>query len=323
MAAIQETSMPNYLPLVSVLVASYNNEAYIEQTLDSIASQTHKNLEIIIVDDCSKDNSVQLIKDWIIRNSVKATLLKNEVNLGICKTFNKALAQANGKYVSIIGSDDLMLGDKLANQVSILEDAPAKVGAVYSDAFLIGPQAELYFGRFIQWHKHFFDIPQHDIFEILLKGNFIPVMSILWKKECFDVCGNFDEELIYEDYDMLLRVSAQYDIIFSDRISVQYRVHPANMHSKLQSLPAVETNFRIFYKLIGVREGKYDNLIKGSLDYYLLKLYELKSPKLREYYSKYKMHFNAGRVMDLALTTGLPYYRMAKLSRIFKGKASN
>lgn len=315
--------MNNSNPLVSVLVASYNNSKYIRETLDSIENQKYSNIEIIIVDDCSTDNSINVIDMWIASSIHKVVFIKNEVNLGVCKTFNRALGKARGKYISIIGSDDLMENDRLNKQIDILERSTPKVGAVYSDAFLIGPKGERYFGRFIQWHKHFFEIPQHDIFEVLLKGNFIPIMSVLWKKECLDDCGIFDESLIYEDYDMLLRFCARYDMLFSDDVSVSYRVHPNNMHNKLQSLPAVETNFNMFYKLIGVRDGKYDNLIKASLDYYLLKLYELKSSKLKNYYAKYKLHFNANGVLNLALVTGLPYYRIARLSRLFKRSSTN
>lgn len=100
------------LPLVSFVVTSYNYERYILKTLESIKSQTYENFEIIIVDDKSSDNSVEVIKKFIDDNpNVNIKLIEHEYNFGQLKAFQTGLAAANGQFVSFIDSDDVITKD--------------------------------------------------------------------------------------------------------------------------------------------------------------------------------------------------------------------
>lgn len=305
------------LPLVSICMSSYNNAHYIVDTLDSIAKQDYQNIELIIVDDCSADDSVSIIDLWLSKNDIRHKFIKNEKNIGLCKVTNLLIGNSSGEYISIIASDDLMIFDKISRQVSIMQSESADVGVLYSDAYLINDSGDMLFGRFIQWHRHFFKIPEGYIFETLLEGNFIPVMSVLWRRNCFEVCGKFDEALAYEDYDMLLRVSLKFKFIFSNHLSVKYRVHNANMHKLLQGISGIESNFDIFYKHIGVQKGKYNEIIRIKLLTYLIRMYDLKSPKTEEYYNKYRLYYPREISMKLALSSGLSYYHLARIKRVF------
>lgn len=311
-------SVKSELPLVSVGVACYNQAKYVVSTLDSIINQAYGNMELIIVDDCSKDDSVQIIQDWIDRNDIDCIFIKHEVNKGVCKTVNDIVVNAKGKYLSFTAADDLMVEGKLKVQVDLLEKAASDVGFVYSDAYLIDSDGKEYFGRFIQWHRHFFVVPQGDIFKELLEDNFIPIMTVLWKRECFDVCGLFDENLLYDDYDMLLRVSFKYKVIFSDFIAAKYRVHATNLHKSLQNVKAMESNFRMFYKHLGVRDKMYDAIVKEKLFNYLLRMYDLGSSNVKEYFDKYHAYFKDNSAMKIALASGLSYYHLAKVQRVLK-----
>lgn len=99
-------------PLVSFIVTSYNYEKFIGRTLESIKNQTYKDFEIIIVDDCSSDNSAGVIERFIADNQdLRITLLRHDKNKGQLAAFQTGLRQAQGVFVSFIDSDDLILKD--------------------------------------------------------------------------------------------------------------------------------------------------------------------------------------------------------------------
>ena len=103
--------------LVSIIMPSYNTEQYIAETIQSVINQTYQNWELIIVDDCSTDNTdtvVGKIKDSRIR------YLKNEKNSGAAVSRNKALREANGRWVAFLDSDDLWKPEKLEKQISFM-----------------------------------------------------------------------------------------------------------------------------------------------------------------------------------------------------------
>lgn len=107
-------------PLVSVITPLYNCEKYIEETILSVINQTYKNWEMIIVDDCSKDNGVKIVEKYRkIDNRIK--LYKNEVNLGGAGTRNKCIEKAKGKYIAFLDSDDLWKKEKLEKQINFME----------------------------------------------------------------------------------------------------------------------------------------------------------------------------------------------------------
>ena len=122
---------------MSTIVLSYNQCQYVLETLESVKAQTYKVTELIIVDDCSTDDSVAIIERWLQENKINCTFIRHEKNQGICKSLNEALAVATGKYISMVASDDIWLPDKIARQVEIMEAQPDQVGILYSDAFQI------------------------------------------------------------------------------------------------------------------------------------------------------------------------------------------
>lgn len=108
------------LPMISFVVTSYNYEKYILKTLESIKAQTYKNFEIIIVDDCSNDNSCKIIEDFISENQeLKITLIKQSSNQGQMASMIKGLEIAQGQFVSFIDSDDILMPDYAKNHIKV------------------------------------------------------------------------------------------------------------------------------------------------------------------------------------------------------------
>lgn len=237
------------LPLVSIVAINYNNSKYIIETLDSIANQTYENIELIIVDDCSTDNSVEKIDHWLLNFYKSYQFIKHSINQGVCKTINDGYKKAKGKYITSIATDDIMLLDKIQKQVELLEKTGEEVGMLYSDAYLIGENNEPMEGMFIKKYGYIKDIPPSgDLYKILLKGNFIPAMSILIKKTVFKDIGYFDENLYYEDYDMWLRIAKKYQIIYSEFPSVKYRIREKGLALSTEKEIWNYNNLLIYFK---------------------------------------------------------------------------
>lgn len=108
------------LPMISFVVTSYNYEKYILKTLESIKAQTYRNFEIIIVDDCSNDNSCKIIENFISENQdLKITLIKQTRNQGQMASMIKGLGIAQGQFVSFIDSDDILMPDYAKNHIKV------------------------------------------------------------------------------------------------------------------------------------------------------------------------------------------------------------
>lgn len=255
-------------PLVSTIVLCYNQSRFVVETLESVKAQTYKATQLIIVDDCSSDDSAAIIDRWLQCNGIQCTFIRHQENKGICKSLNEALAVANGKYISSVASDDVWLPDKLQHQVGILESQPAFVGVLYSDAFQMNEHGHSLPSMFIEAHRKLSEMPQGQILDALLAGNFIPAMSTLIRRSCYDEVGQYDESLPWEDWDMWLRIARQYSFVYSPIASAKYRIHDNSLsHSNRACI--LKGVFDICLKqfsLGNLNEGQKQKLISSMLD---------------------------------------------------------
>ena len=242
----------NRFPLVSVVASCYNQAQFVIESLNSIKAQTYSNLELIIWDDCSSDNSVNLIEHWIENNDLEVVFIKHTKNLGVCKSLNEAFSYVRGKYIQIIALDDVLLQDKIYRHVEVLEKSEDDVALVFSDAYLMDSDSNLFQNKFIAYSKpHYLSIESGFFFDDLIVQNFIPAMSVLYKVDVLRECGLWDEELLYEDYDMLLRLSQNYKFLYDIQITVKYRFHGSNYHSTLeQNKKYFDSEFLMFSKYL-------------------------------------------------------------------------
>lgn len=235
-------------PLVTVICACYNQEKFILDSLNSVKSQTFQNFELIIWDDASKDNSVKVIEHWMSNNpQYNVKFVKHDTNKGICASLNECFLLSKGKYIQILALDDHIEPDKLERHVGILEKSSNQHALVFSDAYIMDDNSELCQNRFIAYHMNYLNIHTGNFFKQLLSLNFIPAMSVLLKRSVIDVVGLWDEQLIFEDYDMWLRISERFDFIFDATPSVTYRMHANNTH-KLMSKELRLSTFKMFLK---------------------------------------------------------------------------
>ena len=105
--------------LVSIIMPSYNTANYIGESINCVISQTYKNWELIIVDDCSIDNTDEIVKKFL--NDKRIKYLKNNQNSGAAISRNKALREAKGRWIAFLDSDDLWVPEKLEKQINFME----------------------------------------------------------------------------------------------------------------------------------------------------------------------------------------------------------
>ncbi|MDD4803086.1 MAG: glycosyltransferase [Syntrophomonas sp.] len=238
-------------PLVSVIIPAYNHELYIEEALQSVVNQTYNNIELIVINDGSKDGTAKVITEFISRNQHYNIKYISKTNEGICRTLNKGLEIAKGSYFALLASDDMWTPERIEKQVYFME-RNQNIGLVFSDHYFIRfteltqIKATDYKPNIRKCFKN--GIQNINIYEKLLTEDIIPALTVLIRKECFDKVGGFDNNLKAEDYDMWLRISKEFPIAFIDEPLAYYRVHDTNVSNKTMSLDTLKTVRAIMQK---------------------------------------------------------------------------
>ena len=261
-------------PLVSVGVLSYNNANYIIQTLDSLKSQSYVNLEVLINDDGSRDNSVEVINNWLSKeNDIRFRLIVAERNVGVCASLNRLVQEFKGQYVSFIGSDDYYEHKFISRRVQLLNDTRDDVGLCYSWTKIIyqdGSDRSLH-------HEKRPEQPSGFIFEEIAKGvsSLAKPFTMMIKRTVFDDGYLFDENLLYEDLDWFLRVAKKYQILFFDSYDTVYREQKGTLGTKIFTTPeGIESQLRIVEKHVGYSE-KGDHAFDSRLRFLFRKAWAL------------------------------------------------
>lgn len=240
--------MSTSYPLVSVLIPAYNHENYIQETIKSIINQTYKNVELIVIDDGSKDNTwqrIQELKGVCEKRFVKIHFETKE-NEGTCKTLNKLLHCANGEFIYIIASDDLAKSQAIEKEVDFLNqhieyslcvgnneiiDFEGRI--CYWDKFRNIVYKKdcakfLTFGAYLQ-NKTKFNLSSKKFggYKSLYKRNYVP-NGYLIRKSLFEKIGNFTPDAPLEDWWLMLQISKYSKMKYLDEVLFGYRWHNLN-----------------------------------------------------------------------------------------------
>jgi glycosyltransferase involved in cell wall biosynthesis len=237
--------------LVSVVIPSYNRAYCIATTVDSVLAQTHKQLEILIVDDGSSDGTRDLIAERY-RGEPRVRYI-HQSNAGVSAARNHGLRLATGQFVALLDSDDIWLPWKVEAQLRCLEALPT-AGMIWTDMDAIGPDGELQHRRYLtkmySSYRKFtreqlfresrplssidaalartLSDPQvflGDIFSPMITGNLVHTSTVLLRRERFEKVREFDVNLRYsgEDYDFHLRTCREGDVAYLDASSILYQ----------------------------------------------------------------------------------------------------
>lgn len=206
-------------PLVSVVLATYNGERFLPKQLESILSQTYKNLEVIAVDDCSTDNTVEILKSFAA-NDKRIKLVVNDKNVGYVRNFENGLKLSTGAFLAPSDQDDVWQADKIERLLAEIEDNEI----VYANSELIDSDDK-------SLGKKLSDIKRLLSFDDCLTyaiGNTAPGHGMLIKKELADRCYPFPQ-MIPHDYWLGFVATCAKPIKYIDIVLVQYRQHTQNV----------------------------------------------------------------------------------------------
>ena len=236
-------------PLVTVLTLCYNTGKYSLEALECVKKQTYSNIEHIIIDDHSSDNSVSLISDWISSNKYKCIFIRNTTNTGIPSVINKALEIANGKYFTWI-SDDLWDFDRIEKTVTLFEIMPDNVDVLFGMMNVIDEKGSTtghtdpYNSLVLSGYPHFEKVFPSRKDTVIIKGDIlketlfwkciIPAPSVTIKKDLYKKIGKYDESLSIEDMDCWFRTSKTSSFVYYPTILASYRIHSSNYTSGIK-----------------------------------------------------------------------------------------
>ena len=206
------------MPLVSIICVCFNHEDFVEDAIESVLAQTYPNIELILIDDASTDNSANIIKQKI-QDTRSVLYIQNQQNLGYCKTFNKAYLQSSGSFIIDLAADDLLHPERVEEGLKTLSQRSDDYGVNFSNAEIISKE-----GDSLGFHyKPGSEIPEGDIYKDLLAKYFISAPTMMFKRQVLDYLEGYDETLDYEDFDFWIRSSRKFKYCYTDSVLVKKR----------------------------------------------------------------------------------------------------
>ena len=232
-------------PLVSVVMPNYNGERFVSEAIFSVLSQTYSNIELIVVDDCSTDNSPEIVKD-IARSDIRVHYIANKTNSGVAKTRNKGIQSARGQYIAFLDNDDLWEKDKVERQLLLASQGHR---IVYCSYDFVNENGESIKKPFI--------VPSTTNFKKMLSSSVISCSSAFIDAELLKE-HLFRTDFYHEDYLMWMELLTDVEEAAGDqKVLMHYRqVSGSRSSSKVR---VAKERWKIY------REALKLNLFKSSI----------------------------------------------------------
>lgn len=270
------------LPLVSVFLPTYNQQAYIRESIDSVIKQDYDNIEIVIGDDCSKDDTWQIVQEYQQQFPGKIKAFRNPVNLGITGNCSEVLRRCTGKYVVFTAGDDLFMEGKIHKQVALME-ADASMVLSYHDVEVFN-SADGKMLRF--WNKGPLSSPpltgsaEAVAKQIIVKGtSFMAALSVMVRREAIPESGYDMRVPVASDWlmwiEVLARAGKRGKVGYLPDVLARYRRHDANISGQdykhtadqLVTLAIVEDRYPRFVSAVnrGIARSRYARSVRMIL----------------------------------------------------------
>jgi hypothetical protein len=205
-----------------------------------------------------------------------------------------------------------------------MERQPDRVGVLYSDALIMDESGRLIRNSFIAAHRALLQMPEGNIHTTLWQGNFIPAMTTLIRRACFETVGYFDEELYFEDWDMWLRMALQYEFCYSKDVSARYRMVSSSMaHSNTDKMLSAGVQMCRKHIDNGLVTPQAMPHIADKLYFYAEQSYMRRVPELMETMGlalKYDRQFRT-RCISLLAKMGIPYKYFAWMRGLIESRS--
>ncbi|MFZ5970791.1 MAG: glycosyltransferase [Bacteroidota bacterium] len=217
-------------PLVTVVCLCYNHARFVQEALESVWAQTYRNIELIVVDDASTDESKRVI-ERLLQNKPGITFIALTKNEGNCRAFNRAWHIAKGEFIIDLAADDVLLPERVEKGVAAFSERSEIFGVQFGDAEWIDEE-----GRSLGFHSDrypFQTIPQGDVYTEVIQRYFINSPSMMVRRSVFERLCGYDENLAYEDFDFWVRASRSFYFFYLPDVLVKNRKLPGSL-SQLQ-----------------------------------------------------------------------------------------
>ena len=208
---------------ITVLIPSYNHAAFIERALRSIFRQTLKPKLLIVIDDGSEDESVEMIERALSECPFDHRFI-TRANRGLCATLNEGLSMADGEYFAYVSSDDVWLPEFLSSRAALLNDRPDAVLA-YGHSYLIDEYDQI-FDSTANWSDYVDGCATSMLLHPIIPAS----ASVLYRRNILEKF-RWNESSILEDYELYLRLSNAGNFALDDRILSAWRIHDSNTSS--------------------------------------------------------------------------------------------
>jgi glycosyltransferase involved in cell wall biosynthesis len=213
---MQESKTSSASPLVSIAICTYNGERFLAKQLDSILNQTYGNIEVVVVDDCSSDGTLNILEDAERKDS-RVRFFINERNLGYNKNFEKAVKLCSGDYIAISDQDDIWLPYKIERLLSCIKDKQM----VYANSAFIDEDDNLMGSLILHPERN---VSRFHNYKNILVENFVTGHNILFRRDALDLILPFPEKGFY-DWWMGFVMLYENQLCFCNEVVTHYRVH--------------------------------------------------------------------------------------------------
>ncbi len=269
----KNVSPKKQIPKVSILIPTFNRVNYLKIAIDSALNQTYSNIEILVLDDCSTDETIKLSKAY--SDIERITFVRNEENIGFIKNWNKAVSLSSGEYIKIIGDDDILENNCVAEQVKILNEHP-DVGVVCCNCFIVDEDSNIKNSNNL--YKLFNESTKENGEEFI--KNYLlgkrPVgwpAAILFRRDDINKAGDFDTAVgCAADIDMWCRILKSKNFYYLDQMLAYCRQWSGNLSAKLEANQLGHKDILYFYfKTVPYIEHRLDEATKQRISSALIK----------------------------------------------------
>jgi glycosyltransferase involved in cell wall biosynthesis len=205
-----------------VIIPAFNSRATIREAVESVLNQTYRQLEVLVIDDASKDGTLEEIRDLALRDA-RLRLIRQERNAGAPASRNRGIWASRGEYLAFLDADDLWHPQKLALQVAKMDACGPEVGVVYTWCTYMD------WDGYIIPNRVFAGEYEGDVYGALLDGNFIN-NTWLVRRSCLETIGGYRAELAIgnEDLQIYLDLAERYDFVVVPEFLTAYRLNPSS-----------------------------------------------------------------------------------------------
>lgn len=218
--------------LVSVVMPAYNAEKYISIAIESILEQTYRNFEFIIIDDCSNDKTFDIIQSFKVKDK-RIILIRNNKNIGVTKSLNKALEEARGKYIVRMDADDWSYPERLDTQIKLMEDQPE---VVVSGSYIEVCDSKLKTKYIRKYHLDDVSIRKH-----LFRYSPFAHPATIWKAAILKK-ERYDERInVCQDYELYFRIGKIGKFMNLDKLLLKLRMHERSISTTLSDIQSKNT----------------------------------------------------------------------------------